>query len=122
MSAQVGDKRAAEDELLREEVVAGEEDGCEDAPFADVKPRIQPSDVHVLLADDEKISRLVTSKLLRMCVSQAPQTRRGAPRASPAKLALRLSVPASPCARPHAPCSPHARDAPPQVRLPGHGG
>lgn len=60
-------------------------------PFADASPALQPSDgarrrsavaghtrrisrtprprpVHVLLADDEKISRLVTSKLLRQCV------------------------------------------------------
>jgi hypothetical protein len=38
-------------------------------PSTDVKPTIEPCDVHVLLADDEKISRLVTTKLLRLCVA-----------------------------------------------------
>ena len=41
------------------------------APYADVQPSIKAGDVHVLLADDEKISRLVTAKLLRRRVPPA---------------------------------------------------
>jgi hypothetical protein len=72
--AETGAKRPAEHQLHPEDEAGpgaarhGAGDDVE-APFSDVKPAIQPSDVHVLLADDEKISRLVTSKLLRMCVA-----------------------------------------------------
>jgi hypothetical protein len=69
-----GAKRPAADELAREGgggAEAGGGGGGADAPavpaapFADVQPSIKAADVHVLLADDEKISRLVTAKLLR---------------------------------------------------------
>lgn len=79
--AEPGGKRPAEHQLHPEDdagpgaVRNGAGDDVE-APFSDVKPAIQPSDVHVLLADDEKISRLVTSKLLRMCVSHRLASRR----------------------------------------------
>jgi hypothetical protein len=68
-----GAKRPATDELARDgggatDGGAGGADGAAAqpvAPFADVQPSIKAADVHVLLADDEKISRLVTAKLLR---------------------------------------------------------
>jgi len=41
-----------------------------EVPHADVTPTIRPADVHVLLVDDEKISRLVIAKLLRRCGSR----------------------------------------------------
>ncbi len=66
-----GRKRGAEGELHRDGAAAadgggaGGTAGANEAPCADVTPALRPQDVHVLLADDEKISRLVTSKLLR---------------------------------------------------------
>jgi len=51
-----------------EEAVGEAEEGAPAVPSSDVLPSIEPAHVHVLLADDEKISRLVTSKLLRQCV------------------------------------------------------
>lgn len=80
--AETGAKRPAEHQLHPEDDAGpgaarnGAGDDVE-APFSDVKPAIQPSDVHVLLADDEKISRLVTSKLLRMCVARRCSSRGG---------------------------------------------
>ena len=83
-----GAKRPATDELARDGAAAGgggAEGGGADAaaapvaPFADVQPSIKAADVHVLLADDEKISRLVTAKLLRRCAPRGAAARSGAP-------------------------------------------
>jgi CheY-like chemotaxis protein len=78
-----GRKRGAEEELRREgggaEASGGEAGGSgaapPSAPFADATPALSPADVHVLLADDEKISRLVTAKLLRTCVAARARRR-----------------------------------------------
>jgi len=52
--------------------MAAPADGSADAPgpetpIFDIEPGIKPSDVHVLLADDEKLSRVVISNLLKRC-------------------------------------------------------
>jgi hypothetical protein len=78
-----GRKRGAEEELRREgggaEASGGEAGGSgaapPTAPYADATPALSPADVHVLLADDEKISRLVTAKLLRTCVAARARRR-----------------------------------------------
>ena len=87
-----GAKRPAADELAREGAAAGgggaeaggagggaDAPAAPAAPFADVQPSIKAADVHVLLADDEKISRLVTAKLLRRCAPRGAAARSGAP-------------------------------------------
>jgi hypothetical protein len=53
---------------VEEMLAAALENGDGEAPGSESMPQLAPADVHVLLADDEKISRLVTSKLLRLCV------------------------------------------------------
>jgi hypothetical protein len=95
-------KRAADRQLHPEDVETAAGAGADvEAPCSDVKPAIQPSDVHVLLADDEKISRLVTSKLLRMCVS----FRVASPTVRPC-VGLRVAPTSAPVWPPSPMCSP----------------
>lgn len=48
-----------------------------DTPIFDVEPAIKPSDVHVLLADDEKLSRVVIGNLLKRCGYQVTVVENG---------------------------------------------
>jgi hypothetical protein len=95
-----GRKRGAEAELQRDGDAAaaggaagGAAAAALAAPYADVKPALQPSDVHVLLADDEKISRLVTAKLLRTCVPRARNAASRGQRSPGSPLGLRPRLP-----------------------------
>jgi hypothetical protein len=100
-----GRKRSAEGEPHRDGAGAaggagggaGGGTGVHEAPCADVTPALRPQDVHVLLADDEKISRLVTSKLLRRR-ARAPC----APRASPLPRHTHMRMAAPPATHTHA--------------------
>ena len=104
-----GAKRAAADELARDGAAAdgagaGTEAAAPVAPFADVQPSIKAADVHVLLADDEKISRLVTAKLLRRrappaAACHAPARDSPGPRAVAAQPRCTPRGPRAPAAR-----------------------